>query len=261
MPQISNIPVLYLENLSWITNQNYIVPRNSAGRIDINTNESTVMVIEPVQFQIQNKKFLNKVDTQFTYFEFPTDVKIPDNIIELPDTEILVPDKTSILYDLQGQDQNFKTEYFFKSAYNNIVAGATTNTPWTELPFRVSIKGGLQLYEDRFTITEDILNRGKNLKLSVKLLFADRLSPAGVNNFYNVRFRAASKEFRSEIADVINITTGQKFPMNEFEEVRLEYIIDISTAQEFDEYYVEAYTGNEAVIGIRQSYFRIEEIE
>lgn len=264
MPQnnnISNIPVLYLQNLSWVTNQNYIVPRNNAGRIDIDVDNDTIMVIEPVRFNIENKNFLKDVDTQFTYFDFPTSTNIPEPEVEIPSTEIRVPDKTSILYELQGQDQNFPTEYFFLSAYNNTVASAPAGqTPWTKLPFRVGLKGGLQTYTDQFTITEDILNRGKNLKLSVKILFIDRLNPAGQNNFYNIRFRATSKEFRQEIADVLLEETGNKFPMNEFDEGRLEYTIDISTAQEFDTYWVEAYTGNSAVVGIRESYFQIEEI-
>lgn len=147
--------------LTYRSNETNIVPRNSAGNIQLQEQGATnpLLIIEPVAQKITTNSVLKIVDTQFNYYKFPVKTKV-----------VNVNTNIDLTSDLVGELSNAIDPVYARYR----PAG---DQPWGSYPsgnysgiFMNKVVDGLpQQNTNAYTVTPDLKQSGADLRFRVKI--------------------------------------------------------------------------------------------
>ena len=149
-----------INGLTTVSNNNFVNPRDTAGKIIVD-GESSILTIEGITYGIINTSVLPIIDTQFRYFKFPATTTIIDDLDDL-----------DLNLDL---DQDIVYARYKPSEDRQILAGFIDETaPYTGSAFSGilmdEIEAGLpQKNTNAYYITKEIKNSGKDLRIRIAL--------------------------------------------------------------------------------------------
>jgi len=203
------------KGLDYVSNLPFVNKRDAAGNLIINGNVQAVTDEEAAQYNetviieandrlYTNSSVTRAIDTQFKYFKFPPniitrqtdigeiDLEIPDNNFD-PFSARYTPDPESWLNFPYGGGAD---------VWSAPDAGDGRYTP---LDFDYVLKGPQQIYPKRYTITPEMIETGKDLRITYKVPVHNNLPPSPdiTVNIYSPAQVAAS-QLTSNIFDGIN---------------------------------------------------------
>ena len=180
----------YINNLSIKSADPNIVSRNDGGNLVEVKDE--FLYIEPITYQYVNSNINNVLTTNFSYYKFPSRILVVDEV----DVDSITLDELNISDEL---NQPIKSRYKLNKQVvpkllsdseisirikdgivdGNRVQFLPSSTLTTrdsqvelsvqELQFDTILEGSPQLTTNRFTVTEDVLNSGKDIRFKVKI--------------------------------------------------------------------------------------------
>jgi len=183
-------PTYYINNLSIKSADPNLVSRNDGGNLVEVKDE--FLYIEPITYQYVNSNINNVLTTNFSYYKFPSRILVVDEV----DVDSITLDELNISDEL---NQPIKSRYKLNKQVvpkllseseisirikdgtvdgNRVefLPNSTTTTRDSkvelsvqELQFDTILEGTPQLTTNRFTVTEDVLNSGKDIRFKVKI--------------------------------------------------------------------------------------------
>lgn len=140
--------------ITYLSNNNSVVNRDSAGNVVLIENESNpLLIIQPVVKQLINRSVIKVIDTQFNYFKFPV------RVIQSPiDLDLDVEFGTDASY------ARYKPPYGYGEG--EIPFNATSYDP---VDFSEVVEGLPQISPSSYTISKEIKNSGIDLRFRIKI--------------------------------------------------------------------------------------------
>lgn len=253
--------------LTYISDNNDIIPRDKAGNIIVNadTSSNELLVMEPVTNIYTMQSALEVFDTTFQYFKFPAaNVAQTDVNVDIDTTDA----ESALLRQLIEQDleipyaqDEFGTAIVYRRLNTSYQSTWYTNGieqrgGLTTLPF----EGQSTIEPGRYQITDEIvssiLNSGKTIQFDIQMQ-AD--SQDKLNTGYVLELYRASKingSARSFSAPVSVSHTSDNFPV-----LQITYKIDPQDLVAKDYYEVRAVAGNPAWYLRDQTYWNISLVD
>jgi len=156
-----------VNGLTYKSNNQSVVTRDDAGNVQIDNTISDLLIIEPVTEFITLDSALRVIDTQFNYYSFPvTTIQSQEtSSFEFNETlDLLVADEEDIIYAM----------YQPEGTINIATASDRSGIDMSRV-----LKGSTQLYKNKYYITDDIKNSGKNLRIRFKITHKNTGSSTG----------------------------------------------------------------------------------
>jgi hypothetical protein len=159
------------KGITALSNDNTVVPRNLAGNVLVQTT-SSLLVIEAITTNVLAESVLPLLDTQFNYFKFPARTAIVDETLDL-DLDLNLDLSLELESEIATVESNIPlTPSTYKPSANQQVSkiskdsldGTKTEAQIVELS-NVT-QGPPQQYNNAFTITQDLIEQGKDLKVT-----------------------------------------------------------------------------------------------
>ena len=180
----------YINNLSIKSADPNLVSRNDGGNLVEVKDE--FLYIEPITYQYVNSNINNVLTTNFSYYKFPSRILVVDEV----DIDSITLDELNISDEL---NQPIKSRYKlnkqvvpkllseseisirikdgtvdgnrvqFLPSSTNTTRDSRVELSVQELQFDTILEGTPQLTTNRFTVTEDVLNSGKDIRFKVKI--------------------------------------------------------------------------------------------
>jgi hypothetical protein len=152
------------KGITAISNDNAVVPRDQSGNVIIYLT-SSLLIVEAIEKNILAESVLPTIDTQFNYFKFPARTTIVDESLDL-DLDL------DLELNLQLEDAATQIEAAapstparYKPSSDQQVVKAT---PVNAQPIDLSVvtTGPAQVNTNSFTIAQDLVDSGKDLKIT-----------------------------------------------------------------------------------------------
>jgi hypothetical protein len=142
------------DGLSYISNNESIIPRDGAGNIILDESSSTnpLLIIDPVTELITTKSALRILDTSFQYYKFPVTIRPSDDIEDLVVDLDFESDAQDIIYARYKPNDNQAIQ--------------TSNS---EIAMDIVVEGISQIVTNKYYITKEIKNSGKDLNFYIKI--------------------------------------------------------------------------------------------
>lgn len=237
------------DGLSYISNNESIIPRDAAGNITMEEGLTTnpLLIIDPVTEQITTKSSLRILDTNFQYYKFPATIRetdaIDDLIVDLDFESDTIAARYTIpaLIDSQGQPvtlQRIATSY----SDNWFTNGGESTRGTSRLPF----VGGNQAEIGSYTLTPDVIDtlraKNKTLRFSIQTQFTSSQVRPEVNSpsFTVTLGRSMPEGYRTDglLYQLYSESNGI-FGSNTYPFFELEYVVDImDDAVPYDKYFI-----------------------
>ena len=180
----------YINNLSIKSADPNLISRNDGGNLVEVKDE--FLYIEPITYQYVNSNINNVLTTNFSYYKFPSRILVVDEV----DIDSITLDELNISDEL---NQPIKSRYKlnkqvvpkllqnteisirikdgtvdgnrvqFLPSSTNTTRDSRVELSVQELQFDTILEGTPQLTTNRFTVTEDVLNSGKDIRFKVKI--------------------------------------------------------------------------------------------
>jgi len=159
------------KGITALSNDNVVVPRDLAGNILVQTT-SSLLVIEAITTNVLAESVLPLLDTQFNYFKFPARTAVVDETLDL-DLDLNLDLSLELESEIATVESNIPlTPSTYKPSANQQVSkiskdsldGTKTEAQIVELS-NVT-QGPPQQYKNAFTITQDLIEQGKDLKIT-----------------------------------------------------------------------------------------------
>ncbi len=159
------------KGITALSNDNVVVPRDLAGNILAQTT-SSLLVIEAITTNVLAESVLPLLDTQFNYFKFPARTAVVDETLDL-DLDLNLDLSLELESEIATVESNIPlTPSTYKPSANQQVSkiskdsldGTKTEAQIVELS-NVT-QGPPQQYKNAFTITQDLIEQGKDLKVT-----------------------------------------------------------------------------------------------
>lgn len=159
------------KGITALSNDNVVVPRDLAGNILVRTT-SSLLVIEAITTNVLAESVLPLLDTQFNYFKFPARTAVVDETLDL-DLDLNLDLSLELESEIATVESNIPlTPSTYKPSANQQVSkiskdsldGTKTEAQIVELS-NVT-QGPPQQYKNAFTITQDLIEQGKDLKVT-----------------------------------------------------------------------------------------------
>ena len=265
--------------ITYLSNNNSVVNRDSAGNVVLIENESNpLLIIQPVVKQLINRSVIKVIDTQFNYFKFP--VRVIQSPIDLDldldldfETDNISANLTiPIPLDSKNQPINFQKIDVALPGNTWYYDGVeSTNGGFKQLQFT----GGSQLNPNSYTVTEEILNtlREQNKTLRFKIQtqyrtgntnrteFRMRLNRSNRKIFHEFKTVELLTEQNVSVAGVEGENNPHGFGNNTYPVLSMTYIIDMDDTKPGDTYNFSALSSNEGFILAQNSYWDIDIVD
>jgi hypothetical protein len=143
------------DGLSYISNNESIIPRDGAGNIVMAESSSMnpLLIIDTVTEQITTKSALRILDTGFQYYKFPATIRPISNIEDL-DVSISIDSDIDFIFARYKPSEDVQL---------------SLATSYDVLPMNEVVEGSLQKVSNSYFITKEIKNSGKDLLFRIKL--------------------------------------------------------------------------------------------
>tara|TARA_R110000787_G_scaffold113398_1_gene222629 strand:- start:8892 stop:9920 length:1029 start_codon:yes stop_codon:yes gene_type:complete len=265
--------------ITYLSNNNSVVNRDSAGNVVLIENESNpLLIIQPVVKQLINRSVIKVIDTQFNYFKFP--VRVIQSPIDLDldldldfETDNISANLTiPIPLDSKNQPINFQKIDVALPGNTWYYDGVeSTNGVFKQLQFT----GGNQTNPNSYTVTEEILNtlREQNKTLRFKIQtqyrtgntnrteFRMRLNRSNRKIFHEFKTVELLTEQNVSVAGVEGENNPHGFGNNTYPVLSMTYIIDMDDTKPGDTYNFSALSSNEGFILAQNSYWDIDIVD
>lgn len=159
------------KGITAISNNNAVVSRDQGGNVLIQPT-SSLLVIEAITTNILAESVLPLLNTQFNYFKFPARTAIVDETLDL-DLDLNLDLSLELESEIATVESNIPvTPSTYKPSANQQVNkiskdsldGVKTEAQIIELS--TVTQGPPQQYKNAFTITQDLIEQGKDLKIT-----------------------------------------------------------------------------------------------
>ena len=159
------------QGITAISNNNAVVPRDQGGNVLIQPT-SSLLIIEAITTNVLAESVLPLLNTQFNYFKFPARTAIVDESLDL-DLDLNLDLSLELESEIATVESNIPlTPSTYKPSANQQVSkiskdsldGIKTEAQIVELS-NVT-QGPAQQYNNAFTITQDLIEQGKDLKVT-----------------------------------------------------------------------------------------------
>ena len=256
------------DGLSYISNNESIIPRDGAGNIVMAESSSTnpLLIIDTVTEQITTKSALRILDTSFQYYKFPATIRpisnIEDLVVDLDFESDSIAARFTIPAGIDAQGQPLTYQRIATSYSDNWFTNGGENTEGrSRLPFA----GGNQAEIGSYTITPDVLEalrtRNKTLKFTIQAQF--NTADDQTTGFTLTLVRSMPEVWRSEglLYELYSESNGD-FGTNEYPFFQLEYVIDIiNDAAPYDKYFIEVSSDNRSWVLTENCFWKIDVID
>jgi hypothetical protein len=256
------------DGLSYISNNESIIPRDGAGNIVMAESSSTnpLLIIDTVTEQITTKSALRILDTSFQYYKFPATIRpisnLEDLVVDLDFESDSIAARFTIPAEIDAQGQPLTYQRIATSYSDNWFTNGGENTEGrSRLPFA----GGNQAEIGSYTITPDVLEalraRNKTLKFTIQAQF--NASDNRTTGFTLTLARSMPEEWRSDglLYELYSEQNGD-FGTNEYPFFQLEYVIDIiNDAAPYDKYFIEVSSDNRSWVLSDNCFWKIDVID
>jgi hypothetical protein len=272
-----NLIAKYKTNgLTYISDNNDIVPRDKAGNIIVNadTSSNKLLIIEPVTNIYTMQSALEVFDTTFRYFKFPaanvaqTDVDVDIDttdaesalLRQLIEQDLEIPyaqDEFGTTISYRRLNTSYQSTWYTNGAGPLIGVNSSGElTGATTLPF----EGQSTTEPGRYQITEEIvsaiLNSGKTIQFDIQM---QTDSQGKLYTGYILELYRASKINGSARSFSPNVRVYH--PSDNFPVLRIRYKIDPQDIVAKDYYEVRAVSGNPAWYLRDQTYWNISLVD
>jgi hypothetical protein len=148
--------------LTYRSNETNIVPRNSAGNIQLQEQSDTnpLLIIEPVAQKITTISALKIIDTQFNYYKFPVRTKVVNVNTDIDLTSDLVGELANALDPVYAR--------YRPAGFQPWGAGPGIND-YSGLFMNQVVDGLPQQNVNAYTVTPNIKQSGADLRIRVKM--------------------------------------------------------------------------------------------
>lgn len=155
-----------VNGLTYKSNNQSVVTRDDAGNVQIDNTISDLLIIEPVTEFITLDSALRVIDTQFNYYSFPvtTIQQLDTSSFDFNETLDLPVNEEDIIYAMYQPEGTIS------------IPAASDKTG---IDMSRVLKGSAQLYKNKYYITDDIKNSGKNLRIRFKITHKNTGSTTG----------------------------------------------------------------------------------
>ena len=186
MPKIPLDDPRYVTNLSVKSNDRNLISRNEGGNLIQVTGE--LLYIETPTYIYDNTAINNVLKTNFEYYKFPSRIVVVDDvdlgIIPIEELNIEIPDEPiKIRYRLNQQEvptvltvEEVNEQVKTKDTNNRFIYNDNTWTfesriegSFKELDFGTVLEGMPQTLANRFTVTQDIIDRNVDLTFNINI--------------------------------------------------------------------------------------------
>lgn len=159
------------KGITAISNNNAVVSRDQNGNILVQPS-SSLLVIEAITTNVLAESVIPLLNTQFNYFKFPARTAIVDETLDL-DLDLNLDLSLELESEIATVESNIPvTPSTYKPSANQQVSkiskdsldGVKTEAQIIELS-NVT-QGPPQQYKNAFTITQDLIEQGKDLKIT-----------------------------------------------------------------------------------------------
>jgi hypothetical protein len=238
--------VKYRGNLTVTSNNTSIIPRDTAGNIQLREDSETnpLLIIEPVATTITLNSVLKVLDTRFQYFKFPAttrviqtatasiDLNLGDFESDTINTELKLPlltDDNNQIITYSKINTSYSSNWYYDS-YNT--------SGFRDLPFT----GGVQTQRpNAYTLTQSTIDqlrsKNKTLQFTIQTQFKSTTNAATA---LTIRLRRQSKSSRPFNIPILTTTSiGDVYPM-----LNMIYVLDINDMFVGDSYIIDAVAGN-----------------
>jgi hypothetical protein len=269
------------EGLTYISNNESIIPRDAAGNILLTEESMTnpLLIIDPVTELVTTKSILKVIDTSFQYYKFPVSIRpnnnIDDLVIDLDFESDSIATRFTIPAEIDAQGQPQTYQRIATSEFDDwFTNGGELTSGTSRLPF----VGGNQAEIGSYTITPDVLNtlqsRNKTLKFSIQTQFTSveaQETPPFINatadepetSFTMTLKRSMPEIWRStgNLPELYSESNGS-FGPNEYPFFQLEYVIDImNDAAPYDKYFIDVQSNKRSWVLTENCFWKIDVID
>jgi hypothetical protein len=257
------------EGLSYISNNESIIPRDAAGNITMEEGLTTnpLLIIDPVTEQITVKSALKILDTNFQYYKFPATIRPIDNIedlvVDLDFESDTIAARYTIPAELDPQGQPVTYQRIATSFRSNwFTNGGDLYEGTSRLPFT----GGQQDEIGSYTITPEILEtlraKNKTLKFSIQAQFTS-IDQENAVAFRMTLGRNMPEVWRSSGTTYqLRSESNGKYGSNEYPFFKFDYVVDIfNDASPYDKYFIDVAAGAGSWVLTPNCYWKIDVID
>lgn len=162
------------KGITAISNNNAVVSRDQGGNVLVQPT-SSLLVIEAITTNVLAESILPLLNTQFTYFKFPARTAIVDETLDLDldlNLDLSLDLETEIAVVGSNIPNTPPTPSTYKPAANEQVirvsksSGDLQTDEAQPIDFSIVTQGPAQSFNDSFTITQELVDQGNNLKIS-----------------------------------------------------------------------------------------------
>jgi hypothetical protein len=257
------------DGLSYISNNESIIPRDGAGNIVMAESSSTnpLLIIDTVTEQITTKSALKILDTSFQYYKFPATIRpisnIEDLVVDLDFESDTIAARYTIPAELDPQGQPITYQRIatsFRSTW--FTNGGDLYEGTSRLPFA----GGQQAEIGSYTITPEILEtlraKNKTLKFSIQAQFTS-LDQENTVAFKMSLGRNMPEVWRSSGTTYqLRSESNGKYGVNEYPFFKFDYVVDIfNDAAPYDKYFIDVSAGAGSWVLTPNCYWKIDVID
>lgn len=219
-----------LYGLTVQSNNPGVINRDDRGNITYyeSGSDNQILVIETVHKEIQKRSFLSAVDTHFEYFSFPA---------------TFVPATASINLDISlNLDQDLIYARYKPSDNTTINSGSVP----AGILLDTVVEGNPQIKTNAYTVTKEIKNTGKDLRIRAKIQHTYKGGSQGTAYFYIMRNGVDQEQidrtWKGPFNDPTSWPTGV-IVFNEIQTVTVNFIVPNDDINIGDSYTIGALAG------------------
>jgi hypothetical protein len=252
------------KGITYRSNDPAVVQRDEAGNVILLEGEKNQLLrIEPIATNITTTSMLKVLDTQFTYFKFPTtypiettldlDLDIDINLDQDLNLELKLPVATDPKNQPNPWDR-INTSYESDWFYGDILSSG-----FRELPFT----GGTQPRVNAYTLTKSTIDElrrlDKTLKFTIQTQYVSTFTE-GNTGFSLQLNRGNIKSYRPWLFPIPEIRTLAT-PTSAYPVLGFEFIVNADDLVEDDFYTLNVVSGNPAYSLNDAAYWKIEVVD
>jgi hypothetical protein len=256
------------DGLSYISNNQSIIPRDAAGNITMEEGLTTnpLLIIDPVTEQITTKSALRILDTSFQYYKFPATIRETDAIDDLIVDLDFESDTIAARYTIPAEiDSNGQPVTLQRIATSGSDDWFTTAGEFTSGTSRLPFVGGNQAEIGTYTITPDVIDalkaKRKTLRFNIQAQFNSAIK--NTTGFTVTLGRSMPEQYRTDglLYQLYSESYGI-FGKNEYPFFELEYVVDImDDAVPYDKYSINVSATNRSWVLPDNCFWKIDVID
>lgn len=238
------------EGLTYVSNDNNIIPRDDAGNIIMQEGSDTnpLLIIDPVTERISTKSALRVLDTRFQYFKFPVQVRTTSS----GSVDIDLNQDLDLIFARYKPSENFR-----------IPINPTNPNAFNTVLMDEIEEGFPQKNNNSYYITKEIKNSGKDLRFRIKLQHRYDSTGGFGTAYFSLMKSGPNYDLNMTWANISDFSNGE---INQYE-VQTQYFDRIIRNSEFeigDNFSIGALVGQDTAtayhtVNSEQSYWVISD--